>query len=262
MISKTAIFSIESIESHIAPLRGRLAEHPLYKSIRTPNHIRSFMALHVFAVWDFMSLLTALQRELTCVSIPWRPSRWPESRRFTNEIVLGEESDKFEGRSISHFELYIEAMEDYGADTRPIRDLLLQIELHPPATPISQLMERAAVPLAARRFVQTTFDGIQSGSLCALAANFTFGREDLIPEMFRELVRDLDGDGRNGLRKFVWYLERHIELDGEDHGPLALRMVSDLCGSDEGLWAQAASAAESAISARLLLWDEILESLG
>ena len=253
--------SIDSIEKHIAPVRAQLAAHPLYKSIRTPNHIRSFMAFHVFAVWDFMSLLTALQRELTCVSIPWQPSRWPESRRFINEIVLGEESDTFQGRSVSHFELYLEAMEDYDADTRPIRNLLSQISLNPPETPVSQLMQLAGVPRGARQFVQTTFEGIHSSSLGALAANFTFGREDLIPEMFRELVRDLDGGGRNGLGKFVWYLERHIELDGDDHGPLSLRMVSDLCGSDGRLWAEAAIAAESAISARLLLWDSILTAL-
>ena len=261
MTTKAAVSSIDCIENHIAPLRARLAAHPLYKRIKTPHHIRSFMAFHVFAVWDFMSLLTALQRELTCVSIPWQPSRWPESRRFINEIVLGEESDTYQGRSLSHFELYLEAMEEYCADTRPIRNLLSQISINPPDTPISHLMELSGVPDGARRFVQTTFAGIHSSSLAALAANFTFGREDLIPEMFRGLVRGRDGGDTNGLSKLVWYLERHIELDGDEHGPLSLRMVSDLCGSDERLRADAATAAETAISARLLLWDAILTSL-
>jgi hypothetical protein len=253
--------SIRYIEERIGPLRARLAAHPLYASITSPKHIRTFMESHVFAVWDFMSLLTTLQRMLTCVSTPWVPTPWPASRRFINEIVLGEESDKFEGRSISHFELYLEAMEECGADTGQIRNLLAQIEIGPPNTPISKVMELAAVPAAARRFVQTTFAIIESSNVSAMAAAFTFGREDLIPDMFRKLVRDMDRSGAGRLSKFVWYLERHIEVDGDEHGPLSLQMVSDLCGANEDVWAAAATTAETAISARLALWDEILDSL-
>ena len=116
--------SIASIEARIAPLRERLANHPLYASIRTEAQLRVFMESHVFAVWDFMSLLKALQMRLTCVSVPWIPTALPESRRFINEIVLGEESDEFEGRAISHFELYLEAMRSAGASTRGIEGLL------------------------------------------------------------------------------------------------------------------------------------------
>ena len=79
--------------------------------------------------------------------------------------------------------------------------------------------------------------------------------------MFRNLVRDLSSEFPGALGKFVWYLERHIEVDGEDHGPLSLRMVADLCGTEEELWEQAACAAELAIAARLALWDGILEQI-
>ncbi|MGI4830847.1 MAG: DUF3050 domain-containing protein, partial [Janthinobacterium lividum] len=100
----TASPSIEMIEARLAPLRARLAAHPLYPGIRTPEQLRVFMESHVFAVWDFMSLLKALQGALTCVDVPWVPTRFPASRRFINEIVLGEESDEYEGRPASHFE--------------------------------------------------------------------------------------------------------------------------------------------------------------
>ncbi len=255
VIAQTSSASIEHIESRIAPLRARLTAHPLYASIRTPQHLRLFMESHVFAVWDFMSLLKALQSRLTCVAVPWVPTQFPESRRFINEIVLGEESDQFEGRAISHFELYLEAMQQAGADTSAIRSLLASVA--DGGFDASTIV----APAAAQAFVAATFRIIEHGSLAAMAAAFTFGREDVIPDIFRELVRDLSQQTDGSLDTFVWYLERHIEVDGEDHGPLSLRMVADLCGADDSLWEEAAEAAVTALEARLALWDGILAQI-
>jgi hypothetical protein len=102
---------------------------------------------------------------------------------------------------------------------------------------------------------------IETGKLHALAAAFTFGREDVIPDMFRSLVRDLNRANDGTFATFIWYLERHIEVDGEDHGPLSLRMVADICGEDETRWREAAEAAEAALAARLKLWDAILGAI-
>jgi hypothetical protein len=248
--------SLASIHSRIAPLQDRLNAHPLYAAIRTPQHLRLFMQSHVFAVWDFMSLLKTLQSRLTCVSVPWTPTPFPASRRFLNEIVLGEESDLYLGRPVSHFELYLEAMDDFGANTGPIRSVID----HPTANGALSLHAFRApdsAPVESRQFLDTTFALIRSGSLPAVAAAFTFGREDAIPGIFRALVRELDAR-QGGLGKFVWYLERHIEVDGDDHGPLSLRMIEDLCGTDETRWTQAADAAQQAIEARIALWDGIL----
>ncbi len=244
---------IADIEARLAPLRTRLAAHPLYASIRTPAHLRLFMESHVYAVWDFMSLLKALQRALTSVEVPWVPSPLPASRRFVNEIVLGEESDEYEGRPASHFELYLEAMARAGADTRPMSAVLQHARLG------KLVLE--GVPAAARAFVETTFRVIREGSIAAQAASFTFGREDAIPSMFRSMVRDLNREMDGDLAQFVWYLERHIEVDGDEHGPLSLRMVSDLCGDDPNLWEEAAQAAEEALTARLALWDGIFAQI-
>ena len=246
---------IAAVEDRIAPLRAQLSAHPLYASMRTPEHVRLFMQSHVFAVWDFMSLLKALQSQLTCTAVPWSPTPFPASRRFINEIVLGEESDLFEGRPLSHFELYLEAMQQAHADTTPIRTLLFSVAHG------SFIPSTLDAPAAARAFVATTFRVIYSCNLAAQAAAFTFGREDVLPDIFRNLVRDLNTEHAGELSKFVWYLERHIEVDGEDHGPLSLRMVADLCGNDDTRWEQAALAAESALQARLDLWDGILSDI-
>jgi hypothetical protein len=255
MTTDLATSPLEALEAHIAPLRKRLTEHPLYASIRTPEHLRLFMQSHVFAVWDFMSLLKALQASLTCTTAPWLPTPFPESLRFINEIVLGEESDLYEGRAISHFELYLEAMQQARADTAPIHALV--------ATITNNTFDPATIdaPATARSFVASTFHTIHSGSIAATAAAFTFGREDVIPDIFRNLVRDLNAQHDGELNKFVWYLERHIEVDSEDHGPLSLRMVADLCANDDALWQQATQSAAAAIEARLALWDGILAEI-
>jgi hypothetical protein len=240
------------MELRLIPLRKQLAAHPLYSRIRTLGHIRLFMESHVFAVWDFMSLLKVLQRALTCVDLPWTPTPFPVSRRFVNQIVLGEESDEYQGRPISHFEIYLEAMEQVQADTRAIRHLVGCAR---------QGVDRLSfegVPPAAREFVETTFQVIHGGSSAAQAAAFAFGREDAIPDMFRSLVRQLNHETSGELGQFIWYLERHIEVDGNDHGPLSLKMVADLCGDDPALWEEASQAAEKALRARLRLWDGVL----
>lgn len=245
--------SIAAIQTRIAPLQRQLHNHPLYAAIRTLPQIRLFMQSHVFAVWDFMSLLKSLQRTLTSVDLPWVPTPFPQSRRFINEIVLGEETDEYHGRAVSHFELYLEAMEQARADTRAIRRV---VDLARAGT-----LSLDAIPASAREFVESTFRIIRTGSPAAQAAAFAFGREDAIPEMFRAFVRHLSRELGGELDLFVWYLERHIEVDGDDHGPLALSMVSDLCGSDPALWSEAAEAAEHALQARLRLWDSVLAEI-
>jgi hypothetical protein len=248
----------QALESRLAPLRDRLATHPLYASIRSMDHLRIFMESHVFAVWDFMSLLKALQNELTCVRVPWVPNEGSASRRFINAIVLDEESDEYEGCTVSHFELYVEAMRECGADTGPVLQLLSRLSQ---GRAWSDALNGTEAPSAAKDFVASTFAVIAEGKAHSIAAAFTFGREDLIPEMFRGLVREMDGQLSGRLRKFVWYLERHIELDGDDHGPQALRMIEDLCSEDAERWSEATEAASGALTARLKLWDGILAEI-
>ena len=249
---------LQVLLERLRPLYERLASHPLYAAFETIEDLRLFMETHVFAVWDFMSLLKTLQRGLTCVEVPWMPGRFSESRRLINEIVLGEESDLYQGMTVSHFELYRRAMRECGADTFAIDRLLQEIEA---GQDWETALSRSCAPAGAQRFVRETFTCIQEDKLHTAAAAFTFGREDLIPEMFRGFIRDQDERLSGKLQTLRWYMERHIEVDGEEHGPMALRMISELCGSDAVKWQEAAEAAETALRARLALWDGIAKRL-
>ena len=106
---------LDDIRAQIAPARARLLAHSLYARMASLDDVQRFMESHVFAVWDFMSLLKRLQRDLTCLDLPWVPVGEAEVRFLINEIVCGEESDVDPaGTRISHFELYLRAMHEAG----------------------------------------------------------------------------------------------------------------------------------------------------
>lgn len=252
----TPIRDAEALHRHLAPLRQRLCAHRLYSRLGTLDDVRLFLQHHVFAVWDFMSLLKALQRALTSVDVVWRPRGDVEARRLINEIVLGEESDDDAGGYASHYELYRRAMREAGADGAAIDAVLTQV-----VAGADVFAALRAAPGPARRFCTTTFEIVHDGSLPAIAAAFTLGREDVIPDMFTALVDDLHQRHPGGLPTLVDYLRRHIELDGERHGPMAARLLAHVCGDDAAKWTAAADGAERAIRARLLLWDELVAML-
>ena len=242
------------LEARLQPLYTRLASHPLYRSFTRMEDLQAFMEAHVFAVWDFMSLLKTLQRGLTCVEVPWLPSSTPESRHLVNEIVLGEESDIYNGRHVSHFELYRLAMQRCGASPAAVDALVAALQQ---GDDLDTALGTCGAPAEAVAFVSDTFAIIDRNRLHVTAAAFTFGREDLIPEMFKGFVRDLNRELPGSLETFLWYLDRHIEVDGGEHGPMALRMIAELCGEDEAKWAEAEDVAVFALQSRLRLWDGI-----
>ena len=226
-----------------------LTLHPVYQTFKDLDSVRHFMQYHVFAVWDFMSLLKSLQIHMTCVTLPWKPSPYPaEMVRLINQIVVGEESDLDQnGEPISHFDLYLRSMEEIGADTTLIKKFL-------------STMDYSLIPSGAREFVKHNIEVAEKGSVVEVAASFFFGREKLIPEMFQSIVDVLKAEKVNA-PTFTYYLERHIEVDGEEHGPLALKCLDHLTVGSPEKRDLALKAGLEALTIRKKLWDETLRTL-
>ena len=249
--------NIEHIQKEIESLRQELKSHRLYEQLETIDDIKIFTQDHVFAVWDFMSLLKALQIELTCVSIPWVPRKKGKLTQFINEIALAEESDvDLSGESKSHFEMYLEAMSRMGSDTRKIEIFMSNITQN---TPVSEALDFAEVPDAVKNFVKLTFDIIYSNDSHKIASAFTFGREDLIPDMFVEIIQQTHE--QESFKDFLYYLNRHVELDGDSHGPLSLEMIVELCGDDQQKWSEVLATAKASLEVRISLWDYIADTI-
>lgn len=248
----------DDFDAATANARERVLDHPLFRKLDTPRALKIFMEHHAFAVWDFMSLLKFLQQRLTCTTVPWRAVGDPRARRLVNEIVLAEESDvDASGRPASHFELYLEAMGDANAATGPILTL---IDASPTIEDLRAGRVPASVPAGAREFLSTTFDIIAEGDPASVAAAFTYGREDLIPEMFLKIVAGLEAGGRGVYPRLKYYMERHIELDGDEHGGMARELTAALCSSPETR-ERAIATAVRALEARAALWDAVLAEI-
>ena len=250
---------LAQIHARLDPLRTKLLQHPIYGRLDGIDALRTFMVHHVFAVWDFMSLLKELQRQLCVAEVPWLPPSNSLGCRLVNEIVLGEESDENgQGGYTSHFELYHRAMQKCGADTRSMDGLLDRLRQ---GDSLSNALQTEDVPIAARGFVKHTFAVIETGDLCTIAATFLFGREDLLPDLFQQIVNKLNADVGGELGEFQYYLHRHIELDRDQHGPMAKSLMTAICGTDDSKWRVAEDAAIEALEERVALWDGVLGAL-
>lgn len=246
----------------VAPLREALNRHPVYTAVQSLEDLKTFMAHHVYSVWDFMSLLKSLQASLAPAVAPWVPRGSPSVRRFINVIVLEEESDlglpgpHGEVTYASHFELYCQAMREVGLDVSgPLRFTQLAAERG-----IEAALEAGLAPAPARAFMKRTFGFVGSGKTHVIAAAFALGREHIIPGMFRALLAQLR-IGKEQAPAFHFYLERHIHLDEDFHGPLSLEMLNEVCRGEPALLAEAEEAARQALEARLDFWSGVRGSL-
>lgn len=231
----------------------KLENHSLLtlNNIQSMNDLRVFMEHHVFAVWDFMSLLKCIQASVVPSTTPWVPTKGNRSNiaRMVNEIVLCEESDvDLSGGSISHFDLYIQAMLEVGADVEPINKFLTAFHTGSPSA-------FNHIPEPSRKFVLHTLQTVEDGPHCA-AASFAYGRETIIPTMFTKILRQLEISSIDA-PKFHYYLQRHIEVDGDEHGPMSEYLVEFLCEDDPVKIYEAEKAATEAIDARVKLFSEI-----
>jgi hypothetical protein len=245
----------------LSNLRSQLLDHPVYAEVDSVEDLRRFMQDHVFAVWDFMSLLKRLQQDLTCTNVPWFPAANAKAARLINDIVIGEETDVDpDGSYVSHLDLYLRAMEDVGASTHQFDTFQ---SLAQAGSSIEAAMAKTEVPLHVRAFVSHTMMLAQSGSTEEVLAAFFYGREDIIPEMFSRLQKILPGARKTNdpLRHFAYYIERHIELDGDSHGPMGRELLDGLVAGSPEKDERALHAACDSIKARIDLWDGTLNVL-
>lgn len=259
LAAELASSQLESLRRTLDPLRGRLLAHRLHRQLIRPEAVQVFMEHHIFAVWDFMSLAKSLQRTFTCVTLPWVPPAHSSAARLINDIVLEEETDLDpEGRPASHFELYLGAMQQFGANTDSIHRLVAGIMQ---GQSWRQALAGANPPACAQRFVTQTLELVERDRPPELAAALALGREDLLPDLFRQMVSQVARCSGGRLSRFEYYLDRHIELDGGKHGNASSQLLLAACGRQPDAWELAGRAAQHMLQERLTFWDGIAAAI-
>lgn len=243
----------------VDPLSKKLESHQVFTNLNTLTELKVFMEHHVFAVWDFMSLLKKLQEIYVPHGSPWVPNPNGNVVRFINEIVMEEESDQSYGNNgesySSHFEIYLKAMREVGASTLVIDSFLKEVR----SDGIENALNSNLVPEPSRKFMGYTFDLIKRGKGHEIAASFAIGRESIVPVMFKRILEQTNITTEQA-PVFHYYLERHAHLDGEHHGPMALRLLDDLCTDDDQKEKEVILEVESSLEARIKLWDGVLSA--
>lgn len=243
--------SMRKLTSRLASAVGRIGEHGLYDQVDSSDHLKVFMAQHVFAVWDFICLLKELHRRLVSTSAPWFPPEDALSANLIGSILIEEESDLTrDGNYASHFEMYLEAMDNLGAPTDQIRCFLDQLRNN---VSVKDALNQVDILPSTKSFVLTTFEFFDR-PLHELAASFVFGREGITGRMFEPLLGQLNkqiAEGRTEYQSFAYYLKRHIDLDDHQHFPKALRMLENLIAGDQQKLFEAELAARCALEARM-----------
>lgn len=243
----------EKIHQQLKPLLQAIQQHSLYADIRSVTDLRIFMEHHVFAVWDFMCLLKELHHRLVTTRAPWFPPKNPFSAHLIGKILMEEESDQTpDGQGYcSHFELYLTAMRSIGAHTQPIEDFLSHLSQ---GDSLMTAAQSASLPVSVQQFMLTTF-GFFSQETHSLAAAFVYGREAvttaLFPPLITQLRKTLPKNSGFSVKPLLYYLNRHIQLDSENHFPHALKILNHLTGDSRKKSTDILFHAELALKARL-----------
>ena len=239
---------------NIQDSKDRLYSHSLYNQLTNIESLKQFMQYHAYAVWDFMNLLSSLQSEFTSCTAPWTPPKHPKVARLINEIKLEEESDIIENTVTSHFTYYVDSMDKLNINTANIKQFINDTKQNN----YNSLINKSYLSNTVKDFLKATQHSIEQGPV-ATAASFTFGREIIIPDMFVNILSNAEQSTQ--IQAFRNYLERHIELDGNEHSKLALDLITELCGNDEKKWQQATEYAIKAINARVSFYNDIANKL-
>ena len=249
--------NLESNKKKLNDLRHKISAHPLFENKLEPKHICKFMESHIFAVWGFMSILKSLQKMITPNNLPWMPNNNTKNGlvNFVNEIILCEESDFIEGIGfISHFEIYLLAMKNMDAKTDELDKLTSKIS---DKGYNEKYLDDIDASDEVKSFLKHDLEVSMNGTLPEIVGAFTLGREKVIPNMFDYILPAINETSES--KYLITYLERHIDIDGDRHGPLSMKLLNATC--DEKQLSLAYETAIKSLELRLLVWDRVYEDI-
>lgn len=215
-----------------------------------------------------MILLKRIRVEFNEYNYPLDPAFWIQYDdegnlyRALNQIIIDEESDitPVEGVYKSHFNLYLDAMVEIGAPLTIIDDILsynYQIESPKNIYSTFELSENYCEKC--KEYDDEVLDIVQDPDVIPTLVYFVYGREAIIPGMFKKIldvVKDVPGT-----ESLQFYLKRHIEVDADSHSNLAKYILDKFVERTEYTAGNIEQLKNEAIAHRIKLWDAIADEI-
>jgi hypothetical protein len=249
----------DRILQKVLPAQDKILNHQVYKEIENLDDLNLFLEYHVFFVWDQMSSLKAMQKDLTCMNVPWVPKRSPQTRKYINELVLNAEgNDLISETVLSEYESYLELMRESDADSSSIERLEKSINR---GENFKDLLDHLDMPKVVKSYLDFTYKTIESKDAHKIAANFVFGKQSLIPHRLVKLLNELNKKFPVDLSLQIKYFESKVMKETGKIEDVAKKIFEELCGHDEEKWDDVAEVAERTLERRLQLWDDIKNAI-
>lgn len=237
-----------------------LTQHPILHAVSDRAGLRVFMASHVYAVWTHISLVKRLQHELTSVAVPWVPPRSRHAARLINELVTGVECDlDADGAPISHYELYLDAMQNVGADTRSIRRFVQLID-DGSSSALERAFDSATTPQHVRTYVRHALRVARQGSLAQVMGCFLHERDISLQQSITRLLAEWTRTSP-ALPRLAYYLERHSQLECGRHAERLQRVVQELDSTSPRFADDVLASARESLGTRIRFWDGVLAEI-
>ncbi|NVJ59807.1 MAG: DUF3050 domain-containing protein [Gammaproteobacteria bacterium] len=246
--------------SRIQYLDNSLNNHPLFNCIHFIEDLKVFMEHHIFTVWGYLSLLKAMQCNLTCASAPWIPVGDPSIRRMINELVCREESNELVG-GLSTFEWYLQSMSDCNANTSSINKMIDSLSHGE-----HSFLDLSYLSSPLKNYIITIQQIIKNGSLREIAAAFSAEQSVRLPKPFIKATSSLNKQHPKQTKSFHYYIksyyqERYVKEDFTKHGTLTLSLLVRLCNNNNNKYRDCLSVIEQILESKLLLWNSIFSLL-
>lgn len=234
-----------------------LESHKLYDRIFDDYSLRLFVEHHVVCVWSYNYLLRNIYQELVSMIQPLNSQAQKEALRIISEAILEEEvEEQTDGSLLSHLEIYLEAMQELGADVGPI---LSFFDMQESGASWQESLAASHFPASVAQYARSMGELFER-PLHERAAVLFYEGEPFIPDTFLNRLGQLGA--RHDVNRLLDYFERHIEGLKRPGFSTSGRLVEIFCGDNPQLNDEAEKAAEQAMQIRIDLWNKLSDNLG
>ena len=231
-----------------------LESHRLYTALTRREALATFTEYHVVCAWSYNALLRSLQRDIFTQSLPINSDAHKEAIRILSEVAIEEQANESDdGQFISHLELYLDAMEDLGANTAPIIGFF---DILAGGVGAAKAVEYADFCPEVAAYARTTVRLLER-QFHERAAGLFYEGEYFIPDRFLHQLNRLTP--AVPVDRLLEYFDGHIEGLKRPGYSAAGRLVEIFTADDEILSEEAEQVGEQVMRQRVHLWNTVYD---